>query len=166
MGEAKVGDEFVTHEFDEAIAIQRSIVEAESSLAKKHPVATAKREIENALVDDKRFLDQLESMGKPHGATGKIEDVAQGLTELMTGTLETATTDGGDSEFYEAHAVLVSLKRKQADSAGGMVAIARDQDDDELRKASQVMQRAQTASSNVLTDELAMYAVKIASSKS
>jgi hypothetical protein len=166
MGETKVGEEFITHEFDEAIAIQRSIVEAENALSKQHPVATAKREIENALADDKRFLEQLETLGRPHGASGKIEDVAEGLTELMTETLETATTEGGDSEFYEAHAVLVSLKRKQADSAGGMLAIARDQDDDELRKASQAMQRAQTSSSNALTDELAMYAVKIASAKS
>jgi hypothetical protein len=62
--------------------------------------------------------------------------------------------------------VLISLKRKQADSAGGMLAIARDQDDDDLRKASQAMQRAQTASSNVLTEELATYAVNIASAKS
>ena len=166
MAQAKVGDEFVTHEFDEAIAIQRSIVEAEDALSKKHPIATAKREIENALVDDRRFLEQLENMGKPHGATGRIEDVAEGLTELMTETLESATSDGGDSEFYEAHAVLVSLKRKQADSAGGMLAIARDQEDVDLRKASQAMQRVQTASSNALTDELAMYAVKIASAKS
>jgi hypothetical protein len=29
MGEAKVGDEFITHEFDEAIAIQQCIVDAE-----------------------------------------------------------------------------------------------------------------------------------------
>ena len=88
MAQAKVGDEFVTHEFDEAIAIQRSIVEAEDALSKKHPIATAKREIENALVDDRRFLQQLENMGKPHGAMGRIEDVAEGLTELMTETLE------------------------------------------------------------------------------
>ena len=47
-----------------------------------------------------------------------------------------------------------------------MLAIARDQEDDDLRKASQAMQRVQTASSNALTDELAMYAVKIASAKS
>jgi hypothetical protein len=163
MGEAKVGDEFVTHEFDEAIAIQRSIVKAETMLASKHPVASAKREIKSALSDDRAFLEQLEKLGKPHGATGAVEDVAEGLTELMTETIKTASSDGNDSDFYEAHAVLISLKRKQADGAGGMLAIARDQDDSALRTASLAMQRAQVASSNSLSDELAGYAVKIAS---
>ncbi|HEY6569363.1 MAG TPA: hypothetical protein VIZ22_03690 [Candidatus Limnocylindrales bacterium] len=166
MSDAKVGDEFVTHEYDEAIAIQRSIVDAEQSLSTKHPVASAKRELKSALADDRAFLEQLEKLGKPHGATGKVEDVAEGLTELMTETLETAVTEGADSDFYEAHAVLVSLKRKQADGAGGMLAIARDRDDTELRKASQAMQRAQISSSNTLSEELAMYAVKIASAAS
>jgi hypothetical protein len=162
MGEAKTGQEFITHEFDEAIAIQRSIVDAESTLAKKHPVASAKRALKSTLADDETFLKQLESLGKPHGATGKVEDVASGLTELMSETLETAVTEGADSDFYEAHAVLLNLKRKQMDSAGGMLAIARDQKDSELRKASLAFRRAQTASSKTLTDELAAYAVKIA----
>ena len=166
MSEAKVGDDFVTHEYDEAIAIQRSIVEAEETLSTKHPIASSKRELKSALADDRSFLAQLEKLGKPHGATGKVEDVAGGMTELMTVTLETATAQGNDSDYYEAHAVLVSLKRKQMDSAGGMLAIARDQDDDELRKASVAIQRAQRSSSNTLADELASYAVKIASAAS
>jgi hypothetical protein len=99
MGEAKTGDEFITHEFDEAIAIQRSIVDAETTLSTKDPVASAKRAIKGSLADDKAFLEQLETLGKPHGATGKIEDVAGGLTELMSGTLAMATTDGADSDF-------------------------------------------------------------------
>ena len=37
MGEAKVGEEFIKHEFDEAIAIQRAIVEAEKTLSTAHP---------------------------------------------------------------------------------------------------------------------------------
>ena len=166
MSEAKVGDEFVTHEYDEAIAIQRSIVDAEQSLSTKHPVASSKREIKSSLADDRAFLEQLEKLGKPHGATGKVEDVAEGLTELMAETLKTAVAEGADSDFYEAHAVLISLKRKQADGAGGMLAIARDREDADLRKASQAMQRAQIASSNTLSQELAKYAVKIAAAAS
>jgi len=162
MGEAKTGDEFITHEFDEAIAIQRSIVGAETTLSTKHPVASAKRAIKGSLADDKTFLEQLETLGKSHGVTGKIEDVAGGLTELMSETLATATTEGADSDFYEAHAVLLNLKRKQMDSAGGMLAIARDQKDSELRKASLAFRRAQTATAKTLTDELAAYAVQIA----
>jgi hypothetical protein len=162
MGEAKVGEEFITHEFDEAIAIQRSIVEAETALSTKHPMPSAKRAIKTALSDDKTFLAQLETLGRAHKATGKVEDVAGGLTELMTETLESATKEGADSGFYEAHAVLLNLKRKQMDSAGGMLAIARDQKDAELRKAATAFQKAQKTTAEALTDELAEYAVKIA----
>ena len=38
----------------------------------------------------------------------------------MEETLETATTEGADSDYYEAHAVLLNAKRKQMDSAGGI----------------------------------------------
>ncbi|MGZ8800948.1 MAG: hypothetical protein ACXWXF_13395 [Aeromicrobium sp.] len=162
MGEAKVGEEFITHEFDEAIAIQRCIVDAETTLSKKHPVTSAKAAIKASLADDKTFLGQLETLGKQHDATGEIEDVAGGLKDLMEETLETATADGADSDFYEAHAVLLNLKRKQMDSAGGMLAIARATDDTKLRTASTAFQKAQKASSQALADELAAYAVKIA----
>ena len=162
MGEAKVGDEFITHEFDEAIAIQQSIVDAETTLSTKHPVASSKKAIKSSLTEDKKFLAELKTLGKQHDATGKVEDVAGGLKELMESTLETATKEGADSDFYEAHAVLLNLKRKQMDSAGGMLAIARDQKDTELRAAATAFQKAQKASSEDLTAELASYAVKIA----
>src|SRR4029077_1153930 len=112
--------------------------------------------------DDKAFLKQLKTLGREHSATGKIEDVAGGLTELMQGTLTTATDEGADSDFYEAHAVLLNLKRKQMDSAGGMLAIARDTKDTELRDAATSFQAAQKSSSQALANELASYAVKIA----
>jgi hypothetical protein len=162
MGEAKTGDEFITHEFDEAIAIQRSIVEAETALSKKHPVRTAKASITSSLKEDKAFLTQLETLGRRHGATGVVEDVAGGLKDLMEETLETASTEGADSDFYEAHAVLLNLKRKQMDSAGGMLEIARATKDTELRDAAKEFQKAQKTSSEALAEELATYAVKIA----
>ena len=162
MGEAKTGEEFITHEFDEAIAIQRCIVAAETTLSTKHPVTSAKAAIKASLAGDRTFLGQLEMLGKQHDATGEIEDVAGGLKNLMDETLETATTDGADSDFYEAHAVLLNLKRKQMDSAGGMLAIARATKDTKLSTASTAFQKAQKASSQTLTDELAAYAVKIA----
>ena len=40
---AKTGEEFIKHEFDEAIAIQQSIVDAEAALAETHPVGSAKQ---------------------------------------------------------------------------------------------------------------------------
>ena len=83
MGEAKVGEEFIKHEFDEAIAIQQCIVDAESSLSTAHPSAAAKRAIKSSLAADEKYLQQLKQLGKQHGATGEIEDVAGGLKELM-----------------------------------------------------------------------------------
>ena len=163
MGEAKVGEEFITHEFDEAIAIQQVIVDAETKLSTKHPQASAKRAIKSSLEDDRTYLTELKALGKQHDATGKVEDVAGSLKELMEETLSTATKEGADSDFYEAHAVLLNLKRKQMDSAGGMLAIARDQKDTKLRDAASAFQKAQKASCESLTTELADYAVKIAS---
>jgi hypothetical protein len=162
MGEPKTGEEFITHEYDEAIAVQQSIVDAETTLSTKHPVTSAKAAIKAALSEDKEFLRQLKALGKPHGATGKIEDVAEGLTELMTETLGTATSAGADSDYYEAHAVLLNIKRKQMDSAGGMLEIARATGDTQLRTASTAFAKAQKASCQVLADELAGYAAKIA----
>ena len=39
MSEAKVGEAFITHEFDEAIAIQQAIVDAETKLLGQAPTA-------------------------------------------------------------------------------------------------------------------------------
>lgn len=137
------------------MAIQRSIVEAETTPSNKHPMASAKRAIKTALTDDKTYLTQLETLGKVHKATGKVKDVAGGLTELMTETLQSATKKGADSDSYEAHAVLLNLKRKQMDSAGGTLTIARDQKDAELRKAATAFKKTQKTTSDALTDELA-----------
>jgi hypothetical protein len=162
MGEAKVGEEFVKHEFDEAIAIQQCIVDAESELSKSHPLPSAKQAIKTSMTEDRKFLEQLRTLGREHGATGEVEDVAGGLKELMETTLQTASTEGADSDYYEAHAVLLNLKRKQMDSAGGMLKVARAQKDTTLRDAAKEFERAQKASSKTLATELATYAVKIA----
>jgi hypothetical protein len=58
--------------------------------------------------------------------------------------------------------VLLNLKRKQWDSAGGMLAIARDQKDTTLRDAAKDFQAGQKETSTALTKELAAYAVRIA----
>lgn len=165
MGEAKTGKAFITHEYDEAIAVQQCIVDAETTLATSHPVASAKAAIKTALTEDRKFLAQLKQLGKPHGATGKVEDVAEGLKDLMEDTLETATSDGAESDYYEAHAVLVNNKRKQMDSAGGMLEIARATRDAELRTAATAFAKAQKASCQVLADELAAFAARIATAK-
>lgn len=160
MGEAKVGEAFVQHEFDEAIAIHRAIVEAEEQLSKIHPIPEAKRAIKAELTRDQRFLRQLEELGQQHGASGMVEDVAGSMQQLMQETAEKATE--APSEAYEAHAVLVSLKRKQQDSAAAMLKIARALRDTEMRDAAREFSKATKAGAQELADQLAAFAVTIA----
>ena len=160
MSEAKVGDEFVTHEMDEAIAIHRTIVEAERSLATTHPVREAKQLIKTMLREDERFLRELEGLGAEVGATGKVEEVAGSLGELMETTLQSAPE--AESEAYEAHAVLLALKRKQQDSGLAMIRIARDRKDAELKAAATRFERAQRTAAKELGVSLAEFARRIA----
>jgi hypothetical protein len=163
MAEAKVGDEFITHEFDEAIAIQRAIVDAEQALAKSHPHAGSKTAIKACLAEDRTFLRQLERLGKEKGATGKVEDVAEGVIELLESLVEKAGE--APSEAYEAHAVLLNAKRKQQDSAGGMLRIARALKDTGSRDAAQAFGKAQKSASDELATQLAAFAVVIATAE-
>jgi hypothetical protein len=162
--ESKSGDAFVTHEYDESIAVQRGIVKAETALSKSHPHPRSRAAIESALKEDKAFLKQLEKLGTAHDATGEVEDVAEGIIELLDSMVEKA----GDapSEAYEAHAVLLNAKRKQQDSAGGMLAISRALKDTEGRDAAQAFAKAQKASSDELADLLAEFAVVISTTAS
>jgi hypothetical protein len=161
MGEAKVGQEFITHELDEAIAIQRSIVEAEQQLGEVHPFPEAKTLIGKGLKEDQKFLKQLEMLGQEHGATGKVEEIAGGLKTLMQEAAQKATE--AESEAYEAHAVLLNLKRKLQDSASAMLKIARSQKDTKMRDAAQAFEKGTKASANELAKSLAAFAVQIAS---
>jgi hypothetical protein len=160
MSEAKYGDDFITHEFDEAIAIQQAIVDGGTSLGKSHSRATSRRVVEAARPDDEQFLRTLKKFGKAHDATGKAEGVALALKNLMD---ETAKSAGeAPSEAYEAHAVLINLKRKQQDSAAAMVKIAREQNDTALRDAALEFGKVTKASAQTLADDLADFAVEIA----
>ena len=160
MGEAKYGEEFIRHEFDEAIAVQRAIVEAERQLGSSHPYPEAKRLIAATMRDDERGLRDLERLGKAYGATGEMEEVAAGLQALMRETAQHAQE--AESEAYEAHAVLLNLKRKQQDSAAAMLKIARAQRNTEVRDAAKEFLRSQKTSAQALADSLAEFAVVIA----
>ena len=154
------GTEFIKHEFDEAIAIQQSIVASGKKLTTSHPVAAVKRQIKSALTVDQRHLTQLKKFGKPFGASGKREEVAEALGTLADETAAKAGTE--ESEAYEAHAVLLNLKRKQQDSAAAMVKIAREQKDTDMRDSALEFGKATKASAQELADDLAKFAVEIA----
>jgi hypothetical protein len=163
MSEAKTGEAFIQHEFDEAIAIQQAIVTAEKALSEDHPRASAKRIISAALKEDERFLTELKRLGKKHDATGKVEGVAEALTTLMEET--TGSAGEAESEAYEAHAVLVNLKRKQQDSGPAMARIARETGDDTMLESATEFTEATKSSAQELADELAAFAVEIATAK-
>jgi len=154
------GTEFIKHEFDEAIAIQQSIVNAATKLSTSHPVSEVKRQVKADLRVDQRHLEELQKFGKPFGARGKREEVAEALGSLADETSAKAGEE--ESEAYEAHAVLLNLKRKQQDSADAMVKIARDRKDTELRDAATKMKREIKASADGLGKSLADFAVRIA----
>jgi hypothetical protein len=160
MAQAKVGPEFVKHELDEAIAIQRTIVQAEQQLSQSHPSPDAKKSLEQGLKQDQKFLKELERLGGKHGATGEVEEVAGSLQQLMETTLQSATE--AKSEAYEAHAVLLNLKRKQQDSAAAMLKMAREMKDTEMRDAAQEFEKGTKESANELATQLAALAVTIA----
>lgn len=160
MSEAKYGDEFITHEFDEAIAIQQAIVDGAEMLSTAHARSASKKLIKTALREDEKFLRELRRLGKKHDATGKVEGVALALKELMEETAQSAAE--APSESYEAHAVLINLKRKQQDSAAAMLQIAREQKDTDLRDAATEFGKATKASAQELADDLASFAVEIA----
>lgn len=155
------GTEFIKHEFDEAIAIQQSIVESGSTLSTSHPVASVKRQLKADLKVDRRHLTKLQQLGKPYGAAGKREEVAKSLGKLADETAKKAGSD--ESEAYEAHAVLLNLKRKQQDSADAMIKIGRDRKKADLRDAATKMKREIKSSADDLAKSLADFAVRIAS---
>lgn len=154
------GTEFIKHEFDEAIAIQQSIIEAGKALSASHPVATVKRQLTADLKVDQRHLAQLQKFGKPYGATGTREEVAEALGALADETSRKAGSE--ESEAYEAHAVLLNLKRKQQDSADAVIKIARDRKETELRDAATKMKKEIKGSADALAKSLADFAVEIA----
>ena len=160
MAEAKVGQDFIKHEFDEAIAIQQCIVEAAQKLSETHPFPAAKREIKSQLRESERQLKELQKFGKPFGASGEVEDVAGAMKELSKKTLESAGE--AQSEAYEAHAVLLSMVRKQQDSSAAVVKIARAMKQTALVTAGQQMQKKNKAAAETLAKSLSDFAVVIA----
>ena len=160
MGEAKYGSEFITHEFDEAIAIQQAIVDGAETLSTAHSRPASKQLIKTVLREDTKFLKELRRLGRKHDANGKLEGVALALKELMDETAQSAAE--APSESYEAHAVLINLKRKQQDSAAAMLKIAREQKDTDLRTAATEFGKATKASAQELANDLATFAVEIA----
>jgi hypothetical protein len=155
------GTEFIKHEFDEAIAIQTTIVETGETLAGKHPVAAVQRQLKAAGKVDKRHLSELRKYGTPFGAKGKREEVAEALSTLAEETSKKAGSD--ESEAYEAHAVLLNLKRKQQDSADAVIKIARERGDTDLRDAAKKMKKEIKSGADELGKSLADFAVQIAS---
>jgi hypothetical protein len=154
------GRKFITHEFEEAIAIQRAIVNTERALTDSHPIGKVKRRLRADLRVDRRHLDQLLELGHVYDATGKREEVAGALASLADATVKRAAV--ADSEAYEAHAVLVTLKRKQQDSAEALIKIARELGERDVRTAFVALRHDMKRSADALGKHLAEFALRIA----
>jgi hypothetical protein len=155
------GQAFITHEFNEAIAVQQAIVQAGRQLAASVPVPEARRSLKQGLKEDERLLKELEKLGRKFGATGEREEIAAAMEQLAQQTTESAGS-GDESEAYEAIAVLVSLKRKQQDAAGSIQKIARKLRDTEMRDKAGEFQKAMKQGSDELVKQLGQMAVQIA----
>ena len=86
---------------------------------KSHPHAESKAAIAAIAQGRQGLPPGARAARQAKGATGKVEDVAEGIIELLESLVEKAGE--APSEAYEAHAVLLNAKRKQQDSAGGML---------------------------------------------
>jgi hypothetical protein len=162
MVHAREGQSFIKHEFDEAIVIQQAIVQAERDLSKEHPLPAAKEAMGAMLRRDEEQLRKLESVGKRFGAQGKEkDDVSTGMDELVQKTAQTAK-GGPDSEKYELHAVLLTLKRKQQDASDAIVQVAREMGDEEMKQAAMEMHKETQASADELSKLLGKLAVDLA----
>ena len=160
MGDAVKGKAFIRHEFDEAIAVHKAIVEAERILAKAHPMADARTAIGTMLETDEQLLRDLRDLGKGYGATGKAEDVAAAMSDLSEKVSKSAKE--APSEAYESHAVLLAMLRKQQDSAAAVAKIATAMGDSEVKVAATEMQRTTKGEADELSKLLAVLAVDIA----
>ncbi len=155
------GQAFITHEFNEAIAVQQAIVEAGRELAESVTVPDAQQSLKQGLKEDERLLRELEKLGERFGASGEREEIAQALEQLSRQTAQSAK--GGDpSEAYEAIAVLLNLKRKQQDAATSIQKIGRKLGDTEVRDKAGEFQKAMKSSSQELAKQLSQMAVQIA----
>lgn len=163
MGDAKTGKAFIRHEFDEAISVHKAIVEAERILAKAHPMRKAKTAIAKMHKADKALLVELRDLGKGYGATGKAEDVAAAMADLSKSVNKSA--EEAPSEAYEAHAVLLTMLRKQQDSASAVAMIATELDDRKVKTAATKMHKAVMAEADELATLLGKLAVQIATEK-
>ena len=154
------GESFIKHEFNEAIAIQEAIVEAERQLSSSHPDPEAQKTLKNGLKVDERQLKELQKFGQKFGAEGEREEIASAMESLMQESAQKATE--AESEAYEATAVLLNLKRKQQDAAGAILRIAREMGDAELKTAATEFQKETKGSAEELSTTLAQFAVQIA----
>jgi hypothetical protein len=159
------GQAFIRHEFDEAIAVQQAIVHGAGELAQVHPLADGQKQLRTVARESERWLQRLQKRGQEFGATGKKEEVAGAIDELATTTMEHART-GTPSEVYEAQAVVLNAIRKQQDSAGSIVKIARSLKDREMASEAREMQKACKSAADELAKNLTELAVVIARDES
>jgi hypothetical protein len=86
------------------------------------------------------------------------------MDSLMQKTLRKAQEPQADeSEAYEAHAVLLTLARKQQDATVSLIKVAKEAGDQKLGRSARAMQHDLNSTTKQLADLLGAFAVRIAS---
>ena len=155
------GQAFITHEFNEAIAVQEAIVESGRQLSESVTVPEAQQSLKQGLKEDERLLKELQKLGEKFGATGEREEIAAAMEQLAQESTQSAKS-GDESEAYEAMAVLLNMKRKQQDAAASIQKIGRELGDTEVRDKAGEFQKAMKDGSEELVKQLGQLAVQIA----
>ena len=161
MGEAKVGEEFITHEFDEAIAIQRHRRRREA-LSRHHPVAT------RSAPSRRRWpRTGSTSSSSRRWAGARRDGQGRGCRRRADRADE---VDPGEGDDRGQRQRLLRGPRGAAEPQAQAEGLGRRDAGDRARPEGRpssatprrTSRRAQKESSTTLTEELAGYAVKIA----
>lgn len=157
-----VGTRFVTHVFDETVALQRTLLAAETALADRHWDEQTRRLIRDALTDDRRLLADWERLGARYGASGIDGVTAAGVTEMVDQLTAPWLADGAASDLYDLHALVVTTKYRQQHNAAALRRFAPVLGDREVRSTAIDAERCQRLTGRALGRVLLALAKAIA----
>ena len=102
------GQAFITHEFNEAIAVQEAIVESGRQLSESVTVLDAQKSLKQGLKEDERLLKELQKLGEKFGDTD-VRDKA--------GEFQKAMKDGSEELVKQLGQMAVQIATKDGAAA-------------------------------------------------
>lgn len=156
------GPGFVTHVFDETVALQRALLAAETSLADRLLDDETRRLVRAALADDRRLLVDWERLGARYGASGVDGVIAAGVAEMVDQLTAPWLAERAASDLYDLHALVVTTKYRQWHNATTLRRFAAVLGDREVRSTADDAERSQRTSGRALGRALVAFAKSIA----